>query len=146
MRSTVKPSAPTNETGQSPNWEELTRKAPEPTQLDNIKAQLDLVLLALEALAEIGSEAMLKVAAELNLEPMVADRVALWRLRQSNPLRKGQRRAQKTRCGGSSIARFDKLSFGKTAPSFNPPRCCFARTNGRAKPRTSHNRFAGRLY
>ncbi|MCC3444926.1 MULTISPECIES: DUF3038 domain-containing protein [unclassified Microcoleus] len=90
MRSTVKPSAPTNETGPSPNWEELTQKAPEPTQLDNIKAQLDLVLLALEALAEIGSEAMLKVAAELNLEPMVADRVALWRLRQSNPLRKGQ--------------------------------------------------------
>jgi hypothetical protein len=89
MRSTVKSSAPTNETGPSPNWEELTRKAPEPTQLDNIKAQLDLVLLALEALAEIGSEAMLKVAAELNLEPMVADRVALWRLRQSNPLRKG---------------------------------------------------------
>jgi hypothetical protein len=90
MRSTVKSSAPTNETGRSPNWEELTQKAPEPTQLDNIKAQLDLVLLALEALAEIGSEAMLKVAAELNLEPMVADRVALWRLRQSNPLRKGQ--------------------------------------------------------
>ena len=90
MRSTVKSSAPTNETGPSPNWEELTRKAPEPTQLDNIKAQLDLVLLALESLAEIGSEAMLKVAAELNLEPMVADRVALWRLRQSNPLRKGE--------------------------------------------------------
>lgn len=90
MRSTVKPSAPTNQTGPSPNWEELTQKAPEPTQLDNIKAQLDLVLLALEAMAEIGSEAMLKVAAELNLEPMVADRVALWRLRQSNPLRKGQ--------------------------------------------------------
>ena len=90
MRSTVKPSAPTNQTGSSPNWEELTQKAPEPTQLDNIKAQLDLVLLALEALAQIGSDAMLKVAAELNLEPMVADRVALWRLRQSNPLRKGQ--------------------------------------------------------
>lgn len=90
MRSIVKSSAPTNETGTSPNWEELTQKAPEPTQLDNIKSQLDLVLLALEALAGIGSEAMLKVAVELNLESMVADRVALWRLRQSNPLRKGQ--------------------------------------------------------
>jgi hypothetical protein len=58
--------------------------------LDNIKAQLDLVLLALEALANIGSEAILQAAAELNLESIVADRVALWRLRQSNPMRKSQ--------------------------------------------------------
>ncbi len=63
---------------------------PDPSQLDNIKAQLDLVLLALEALAGIGSEAMLQAAIELNVESLVADRVALWRLRQSNPLRKGQ--------------------------------------------------------
>ncbi|MDX2232013.1 MAG: DUF3038 domain-containing protein [Leptolyngbyaceae cyanobacterium bins.349] len=63
---------------------------PDPSQLDNIKAQLDLVLLALEALAGIGSEAMLQAAIDLNLESMVADRVALWRLRQSSPLRKGQ--------------------------------------------------------
>lgn len=63
---------------------------PQPEQLDNIKAQIDLVLLALESLAGIGSEAMLQAAIDLNLESMVADRVALWRLRQSNPLRKGQ--------------------------------------------------------
>lgn len=63
---------------------------PHPEQLDNIKAQIDLVLLALEALAGIGSEAMLQAAIDLNLESMVADRVALWRLRQSSPLRKGQ--------------------------------------------------------
>lgn len=63
---------------------------PDPSQLDNIKAQLDLVLLALEALAGIGSEAMLQAATELNLESLVADRVSLWRLRQSSPLRKGQ--------------------------------------------------------
>jgi hypothetical protein len=63
---------------------------PDPDQLDNIKAQLDLVLLALEALAGIGSEAMLQAAIALNLEAVVADRVALWRLRQSSPLRKGQ--------------------------------------------------------
>ena len=63
---------------------------PQPEQLDNIKAQIDLVLLALEALTGIGSEAMLQAAIDLNLESMVADRVALWRLRQSNPLRKGQ--------------------------------------------------------
>lgn len=63
---------------------------PDPDQLDNIKAQLDLVLLALESLASIGSEAMLQAAATLNLESVIADRVALWRLRQSSPLRKGQ--------------------------------------------------------
>lgn len=62
---------------------------PKPEQLDNIKAQLDLVLLALEALTGIGSEAMLQAAAELKLNTKVADRVTLWRLRQSNPLRKG---------------------------------------------------------
>ena len=63
-------------------------QAPDPMQLDNIKAQLDLVLLGLEALAGIGSEAMLQAAVDLNLESVVSDRVALWRLRQSNPLRK----------------------------------------------------------
>lgn len=65
---------------------------PDPSQLDNIKAQLDLVLLALEALAGIGSEAMLQAAADLNLSDVLADRVALWRLRQSSPLRRGQGR------------------------------------------------------
>ena len=63
-------------------------QAPDAQQLDNIKAHLDLVLLALEALAGIGSEAMLKAASDMNLESVVADRVGLWRLRQSNPLRK----------------------------------------------------------
>lgn len=63
---------------------------PDPHQLDNIKTQLDLVLLALEALAGIGSEAMLQAAIDLHLESLVGDRVALWRLRQSSPLRKGQ--------------------------------------------------------
>lgn len=70
-------------------WRDLPlQHEPDPTQLDNIKTQLDLVLMALEALAGIGSEAMLQAASDLNLESMVADRVALWRLRQSNPLRK----------------------------------------------------------
>jgi hypothetical protein len=71
-------------------WEELTYTKANPAQLDNIKAQVDLVLLALEALAGIGSEAMLQAATQLNLESKVPDRVALWRLRQSNPLRKGE--------------------------------------------------------
>lgn len=67
----------------------LETVTPEPAQLDNIKAQLDLVLLALEALTNIGSDAMLNSASALGLADLAADRVALWRLRQSNPLRRG---------------------------------------------------------
>jgi Protein of unknown function (DUF3038) len=70
----------------NPSLEAVT---PEPAQLDNIKAQLDLVLLALESLTNIGSDAMLNAASELGLGDLAADRVSLWRLRQSNPLRRG---------------------------------------------------------
>jgi Protein of unknown function (DUF3038) len=74
-----------------PGWSELPlNREPDPTQLDNIKAQLDLILLALESIANIGSDAMLQAANTLNLESVIADRVSLWRLRQANPLRKGQ--------------------------------------------------------
>ena len=72
-------------------WEDLSQiPAPNTIQWDNIKTQLDLVLIALESLTGIGSEAMLSAAVNLNLESKVPDRVALWRLRQSNPLRKSQ--------------------------------------------------------
>ncbi len=72
-------------------WEELTKLSyPHSIQWDNIKTQLDLVLLALETLTGIGSEAMLSAASYLNVESKIPDRVALWRLRQSNPIRKGQ--------------------------------------------------------
>ncbi len=74
-----------------PGWSELPlNREPDPTQLDNIKAQLDLILLALESIANIGSDAMLQAANTLNLESVITDRVSLWRLRQANPLRKGQ--------------------------------------------------------
>ncbi|MGL4620772.1 MAG: DUF3038 domain-containing protein, partial [Chroococcidiopsis sp.] len=49
---------------QSTKWNDLTRAEPAPVQLNNIKAQLDLILLALEALVGIGSEAMLSAAEE----------------------------------------------------------------------------------
>ncbi len=65
---------------------------PDPVQLDNIKTQLDLVLLALETLTGSGSEALLRAATQLNLKEQVGDRVTLWRLRQSNPLRQGSGR------------------------------------------------------
>ncbi|MDJ1183243.1 DUF3038 domain-containing protein [Roseofilum sp. BLCC_M143] len=72
----------------SPSSQLPLDRTPDPEQLDNIKAQLDLILLALEALAGIGSDAMLQAASRLDLEA-VSDRVTLWRLRQASPLRKG---------------------------------------------------------
>jgi hypothetical protein len=54
------------------------------------KAHLDLVLLALEALTGMGSEEMLAGAKSLNLHTILPDRIALWRLRQSSPLRRGK--------------------------------------------------------
>ncbi|MGB3294268.1 MAG: DUF3038 domain-containing protein [Phormidesmis sp.] len=61
-------------------------------QLSSIKAQLDLVLMAIEALTDVGSDAVLAAARDLQLDETLSDRVGLWRLRQSNPLRKGQGR------------------------------------------------------
>jgi endonuclease/exonuclease/phosphatase family metal-dependent hydrolase len=87
MPSIIEPDTP------KPAWDELTVASQlDSTQLDNIKAQLDLVLLALEALANVGSDAILQAAATLDLTSIVADRVSLWRLRQSSPLRRGQGR------------------------------------------------------
>ena len=63
-----------------------------PDQLHSIKGQLDLVLLALETFVGIGSEAILDQAKLLRLDGLLSDRVSLWRLRQSSPLRKGQGR------------------------------------------------------
>jgi hypothetical protein len=49
---------------------------------------LDFILLALEALDLGGSEAILRVARELDLQPIIRNRVYLWRLRCANPLRR----------------------------------------------------------
>ena len=40
----------------------------------------------------LGSDAVLATAQDLHLEHVLSDRVGLWRLRQSSPLRKGQGR------------------------------------------------------
>lgn len=69
------------------NWGD--QHPPDHQHLDNMKTQIDLVLLALEALTGLGSEAMLNAAETLGVEGFISDRVALWRLRQSNPIRKG---------------------------------------------------------
>jgi len=78
--------------GAQPRDPNLSGVSPTPQQLHNIKAHLDLVLLALEALTGLGSEAMLAAAESLQLSELLSDRVNLWRLRQASPLRKGQGR------------------------------------------------------
>jgi hypothetical protein len=56
------------------------------------KLEIDLMLIALEAL-ELGSaEQMLVVAKELGLEGIVKNRLSLWRMRSTNPLRRAHNR------------------------------------------------------
>ncbi|MGG6294323.1 DUF3038 domain-containing protein [Leptolyngbya sp. AN02str] len=52
------------------------------------RVQLDLLLLGIEALDLDGSEALLAIAKDLELQGIVKDRVNLWRMRCANPLRK----------------------------------------------------------
>ncbi len=56
------------------------------------RMQIDLILLAIEALDLGGSEAMLSVAQELGLQSVIKGRVGLWLLRSTNPLRRFNRR------------------------------------------------------
>ncbi|MEA5573771.1 DUF3038 domain-containing protein [Calothrix sp. UHCC 0171] len=52
------------------------------------RVQIDLLLLAIEALELGGSEAILAFAQELELKSIIKDRVNLWRMRSSNPIRR----------------------------------------------------------
>lgn len=56
------------------------------------KLQIDLILLAIEALDLGGSEAILAFADELELKSVIKNRVNLWRMRSSNPLRRSHTR------------------------------------------------------
>ena len=72
----------------SSNKEDLTlSEAPDPQQLDRIKTQIDLVLLALESIANVSPDSLLRAARELSLTTVGEERISLWRLRQSNPWR-----------------------------------------------------------
>ena len=63
------------------------RRFPRHTRL-----QIDLILLAIEALELGGSEAILAAADELGLQGIIKNRVNLWRLRSTNPLRRSHTR------------------------------------------------------
>lgn len=56
------------------------------------RMQLDLLLLAIEALDLGGSEAMLMSARELELQKVIRGRVHLWLLRSTNPMRRYNQR------------------------------------------------------
>ncbi|SRR5579883_1425461 len=56
------------------------------------RLEIDLLLLAIEALDLSGSEAILVMADELELQSIIKNRVALWRLRSTNPLRRYSQR------------------------------------------------------
>jgi hypothetical protein len=60
------------------------------------RQQIDLILLAIEALELGGSEAMLFAAKDLELQDIIKNRVVLWRLRCTNPWRRSYTRRPMT--------------------------------------------------
>jgi Protein of unknown function (DUF3038) len=74
-----------------PNVPIHTTGCPRRTRLD-----IDLILLALEALSLGGAEEMLSVAKELELDSIIQHRVGFWVLRNTNPLRRATQRRELT--------------------------------------------------
>ncbi|WP_346016563.1 DUF3038 domain-containing protein [Chroococcidiopsis sp. CCMEE 29] len=70
-----------------PNPPVQERACPHRTRL-----QIDLILLAIEALELGGSESILAVVQELELQGIIKNRVNLWRMRSTNPLRRSHTR------------------------------------------------------
>jgi hypothetical protein len=56
------------------------------------RLQIDLMLLAIEALYLGGSEHMLALVSQLDLQDIIKNRVILWQLRSTNPLRRNSQR------------------------------------------------------
>jgi hypothetical protein len=56
------------------------------------RLEIDLMLLAIEALDLGGSEALLRLAKDLGLQEIIKNRVVLWRMRSTNPLRRYSQR------------------------------------------------------
>ncbi|NJL49863.1 MAG: DUF3038 domain-containing protein [Leptolyngbyaceae cyanobacterium SM2_5_2] len=69
-----------------------TPELPSPECPRRARTQIDLLLLAIEALDLSGSEAMLVAARDLGLDSVVKGRVNLWRLRSTNPMRRYSQR------------------------------------------------------
>lgn len=67
------------------------------------RLQIDLILLAIEALDLSGSEAILKAAKDLELQSIIKNRVMLWRLRSTNPFRRNSQRRPLTLAEGKAL-------------------------------------------
>lgn len=70
---------------------------PNPPILDKscprrVRLQIDLLLLAIEAIDLTGAQAFLKTTKELELQDIIKSRVVLWQLRSTNPLRRNNQR------------------------------------------------------
>lgn len=61
-----------------------------------MQQQIDLLLLGIEALDLRGAEVMLQDAQDLQLQEIISNRVALWRLRTTNPWRRSYKRSYLT--------------------------------------------------
>lgn len=81
----------------APSKPAILDNLPDPSVPDGIcprrtRQQVDLLLLAIEALDLGGSEAILIAAKDLELQGVIKNRVTLWRLRATNPLRRNSQR------------------------------------------------------
>jgi hypothetical protein len=75
----------------------ILRHLPDPPIADKFvprraRLQIDLMLLAIEALEIGGSEVMLAAAKQLEIDEIIKNRVQLWRLRSTNPIRRAHAR------------------------------------------------------
>jgi hypothetical protein len=83
------PTPPSVSPGQSYLLQNLPDLLPEGKAFPRrAQQQIDLLLLALEALELGGSELMLRSAQKLELTDTIPNRVVLWRLRRTNPWRR----------------------------------------------------------
>jgi hypothetical protein len=57
-----------------------------------VRMDLDLLIMAIEALDVAGSEALLKVSEQLGLKTVIPGRVKLWLIRSTNPMRRQSQR------------------------------------------------------
>lgn len=68
-----------------------------------ISEQIDLMLTALEALTVGGIDQMMNISQQLELDKLIRNRIFLWRLRCTNPLRRSYRRNQLTQLEAKAL-------------------------------------------
>lgn len=67
------------------------------------RTQIDLILLALEALNLKGSEDILALSRQLELQGLIKNRVVLWQLRSTNPWRRFSQRRPLTQAEAKAL-------------------------------------------